>query len=96
MKVNIAFHNVDHSDALQKFIQEKSQHIHKLLWRGEDLDWVIEHDAVNFSPKLKLKLNDKMISISASARNAFSAVNEVIEKAKRVIRDDHKKLQASH
>ena len=96
MKVNIAFNNVDHSDALHSFIQQKSDQINKLLWKGEKFSWVIEQDSSDFKSKLNLKLKNKKIYINAKAKNAFIAVNDVIEKAKRIIREDHKKLNNIH
>jgi ribosome-associated translation inhibitor RaiA len=93
MKVNIAFDNVDNSDALQFFIQQKSVQVKKLLANGEVLRWVIEQESKNFKPILKLKLRNKNLYISSKARNAFSAVNDVVEKAKRLVSEDHKRLK---
>ncbi|MBT4792917.1 MAG: hypothetical protein HON90_15180 [Halobacteriovoraceae bacterium] len=93
MKVSVAFHNVDRSDALVSFIEKKSHQVKKLLWPGEELCWVVEHSAKQFEPKAKLILKNKVIDVSAKAGDVFSAVNLVIERAKRVIRDDHRKLK---
>tara|TARA_Y100000590_G_C14850663_1_gene687490 strand:- start:40 stop:324 length:285 start_codon:yes stop_codon:yes gene_type:complete len=94
--MNIAFNNLQHSDALSFFINQKSHHISKLLWKGERMDWVVEQDAKEFKPVLKLKLKGKNISISAKAKNAFSAVNEVVDKAKRLVLRNHKRLDKLH
>jgi ribosome-associated translation inhibitor RaiA len=91
MKVNIAFDNVDNSDALQFFIQQKSVQVKKLLANGEVLRWVIEQESKSFKPILKLKLRNK--NLSSKARNAFSAVSDVVEKAKRLVNEDHKRLK---
>ncbi|MFT6632535.1 MAG: ribosome-associated translation inhibitor RaiA [Bacteriovoracaceae bacterium] len=93
MKVNIAFDNVDNSDALQFFIQQKSVQVKKLLANGEVLRWVIEQESKSFKPILKLKLRNKNLYISSKARNAFSAVSDVVEKAKRLVNEDHKRLK---
>ena len=93
MKVNVAFHNVDHSDALVSFIQKKSLQVEKMLWNGEKLSWVIENNASNFSPKLMLKLKNKAIDVVAEDADAFQAVLKVVDKAKRLVKDDHKKLK---
>ncbi len=93
MKNVIAFHNVDHSKALEFFIEQKSAQVKKMLWRGENFSWVIESESDKFKPQLLLKLRNKKLKISAKKRNVFSAVNEVIEKAQRLVNKDHKKLQ---
>lgn len=93
MKVNIAFDNVDNSHALKFFIQQKSEQIKKLLWNGENIKWVIEQESKNFKPILKVKLRNKNLFISSKARNAFSAVNDVIDKAKRIVSEDHKRIK---
>ncbi len=96
MQSVVAFHNVDHSDALVDFIEKKSKNLSKFLWKSEHFSWVIEHDSKQFRPILKFKLNNKMVSISALNQNVFKAVNEVIEKAKRLVAKSHKKLNNSH
>jgi ribosome-associated translation inhibitor RaiA len=93
MKVNIVFNNVDNSNALQFFIQQKSDQVKKILFNGESLKWVIEQESQKFKPILKLKLRNKNLYISSKARNAFSAVSDVIEKAKRIVSEDHKRLK---
>lgn len=91
MKVNVAFHNVDHSDALEAFIQKKSQLLKRLLWNSEHFDWVVEKDSQGFKPVLHLKLAHKNIKVDSHAENAFKAVNAVIDKAKRLVKKDHRK-----
>lgn len=93
MAAQVMFHNVDRSDALVRFIDEKSRELKKLLWKDEDFHWVIEHDAKDLSSQLHLKLVNKNISVSAKARNAFSAAQNAFNKAKRLVVDDHKRLK---
>ena len=59
MQSHVAFHNVDHSRALEFFIQQRSSRLNKLLWRGEKISWVIEQDSKEFKPVLNLKLRNK-------------------------------------
>ena len=96
MKAQVAFHNVDHSAGLQHFIEQRSEILQKFLWNGEDFNWVIEHDAQNFQPKLKLSLNNKNILISSKAKNVYKAVNEVLAKAKSLIIRGHGKINHQH
>ncbi len=96
MNMAVSFNHVDHSDALQFFINQKSGNLKKFLWNGEHFDWVIENDAKFFKLKLNLKLRNKMIKVSAKDENAFSAVNKIIDKAKRLISEDHQRLRLLH
>lgn len=96
MKVQVAFHNVDNSQALQNFIVKKSNRLSRFLWKSEHLNWVIESQANQFEPKLILKLKNKQIEIKSRAKNIHKAINEVIEKAQRLIIKDHKRLKELH
>lgn len=89
--MKVSFHNVDHSDALQSFIEKKSRKLSKNSWVGERFSWVIEKDANEFKPVLRLSLKDRIIPVSARSHNAFKAVNEVFDKAKRLLKDAHQK-----
>ncbi len=95
MLVNVSFHNVDHSDALEHFINQKSQSLSQMLWKGEHLRWVVDKDANELSPHLVVKLKNKHIHVRSRAKNAFMAVNEVFEKARRLVRDNHQRLKGS-
>jgi hypothetical protein len=50
----------------------------------------------NFFPQLKLHVKGKSLSIKSKADNAFVAAANVVEKAKRVLRDRHAKSQLRH
>ncbi len=96
MKVNVSFNNVDKSNALKFFIQQKSENFKKLLWGGEHISWIIEQDSHQFKSIMRIKLKNKFINVSSKADNAFSSVNGVFDKAKRLIREDHRRLKLLH
>lgn len=91
MNAKVSFHNVDHSEALQKFILKKSEKLANLFWKGEDLSWVVEKDADSFRPVLNLKLRDKKVPVWAKSHNPFKAVNKVLRKAEKLVVKSHKK-----
>jgi ribosome-associated translation inhibitor RaiA len=91
--VQIAFHNVDHSRALSKYIQLKSEGLNKLLKSNENIECLIEHDSSRFNSKLNLRLLHRNISVSSKSNNAFKAVSEVFAKAKRLAIQHHQQLR---
>jgi ribosomal subunit interface protein len=92
MNVQIAFHNVDQSNALRKYIELKAERLNKFLKRNESIQCLIEHDSRYFSSRLNLRLIHKKISISSKASNVFKAVNEVFAKARRLAIQHHEQL----
>ncbi len=91
MNAHVSFHNVDHSDALQKFIEEKSIKLARKIRKSENFSWVVDRDAKAFRPILKLKLVDGIKPVSAKSHNAFKAVNIVFDKAMKLIQKSHQK-----
>lgn len=89
MNVKVSFHQVDHSDALESFVIKKSSKLSKFLNDSEQLSWVIDFKDKLFKPNLNMSLNGKVISVNSKAQDAFSAVNEVFSKAKRLLRKRH-------
>ena len=96
MNVAVAFKHVDHSDALEFYINQKSDSLKKLLWNGEHFDWVIEDDADEFKININMKLRNKKLSVSSKGENPFSVASKVIDKAKRLVREDHQRLRVLH
>lgn len=89
MMVNISFHNVDHSEALEHFIQEKSKGMQRFLNGSEHLNWVVNSDSNLFSPHLEMVLNGQNHMVKCEHENVFKAVAEVSSKAKRLLNDRH-------
>ncbi len=96
MNVAVSFKHVDHSDALEFYLNQKSESLKKLLWKGEHFDWLIEDDAKEFKINANLKLRNKKLNVSSKGENPFSVANRVIEKAKRLVREDHQRLRVLH
>lgn len=96
MNVNISFHNVDHSDALESFIREKSASLAKFLNGSDHLRWVVGSSGGQFEHHLDLVLSGKNEFVKSSADDAFKAVVNVIEKSKRLLRDRHGRRSKLH
>jgi ribosomal subunit interface protein len=92
MKVNISFHNVDHSESLEHFIQEKSEVLNRFLKNPEHLNWVVDSSNGKFEPHLDLALNGQNQMVKSSDENVFRAVSNVISKAKRLLNDRHGRM----
>jgi ribosome-associated translation inhibitor RaiA len=91
MNAKVSFHNVDHSEALQKFILEKSKKLSNLFWKGEGFSWVVEKDADSFRPLVNLKLRDKKVQVRAESHNPFKAVKLALRKAEKLVVKSHNK-----
>lgn len=89
MLANVSFHNVDHSESLEHFIQEKSRGLNRFLGDSERLSWVINSEAKVFSPHLELVLNGQSKMIKSEDENVFRAVANVSLKAHRLLSDRH-------
>jgi ribosomal subunit interface protein len=89
MNVKVSFHHVDHSDALEHFVREKSSKLAKFLGDSERLEWVVEFKDRVFNPHLKMSLKGRLISVNSKAENAFVAVNEVLAKAFHLLSKRH-------
>ena len=96
MNVNVSFHNVDHSDALERFIRSKSESLSKFLHGSDHLRWVVGSSGDKFEPHLDLVLSGKNELVKSAADNAFKAVVDVIEKSKRLLRDRHGRRSKLH
>lgn len=96
MNVNVSFHRVQHSDALEFFIQEKSKKLNKFIQGHERLNWVVDFQDKHFKPRLNISLNGKFVSVKSKADNAFVAVNEVMSKAMRLLSKHHGKKVRLH
>ena len=96
MNVKVSFHRVDHSDALEFFIQEKSNKLKKFIQDPKRLNWVIDFQDKLFKPRLNILLNGKFVSVKSKADNAFVAVNEVMSKAQRLLSKHHAKMVKLH
>lgn len=96
MNINISFHKVDHSDALERFIRSKSGILAKFLKGSDHLNWVIESSGHQFEPHLGIKLNGKNELVKSSESDVFRAVVDVVNKSKRLLSDRHGKKSKLH
>lgn len=89
MMVNISFHNVERSESLEHFIQEKSKLLSRFLNGSEHLNWVMNSDSKKFSPHLEIVLSGQNHMIKSEHENVFKAVANISAKAKRLLSDRH-------
>lgn len=96
MNVDVSFHHVDHSDALEFFVREKSKKLNKFIPGADRLNWVIDFQDNLFNSRLNISLKGRIVSVKSQADNAFVAVSEVMSKAKRLINKYHGKKVKLH
>jgi ribosome-associated translation inhibitor RaiA len=89
MNMKVSFHNVDHSLALEQFIALKSESLGRFLKNADHLRWVVSGSGKVFEPHLDIELKGESLLVKSQADDAFKAVVEVIDKAKRLLRDRH-------
>lgn len=97
MKIDISFHKVDHSDALENFIRSKSESLGPFLGEADHLKWVVGHSGKQFEPHLDMVLAGSEPKLVKSVESdPFKAVAEVIQKSKRLLRDRHGRRSKLH
>lgn len=96
MQPNVVFHNVDSSESLVSFINKRSKSLNKFLKQDSIPNWVIEQESKQFKPAIRVRVKNKILKISAQDRNVFKAVEKVLERAKRIIGDEHSKRSVHH
>lgn len=96
MRIDVSFHNVDHSDALERFIRAKSQSLGRFMKDSDHLRWVVGFSGKSFEPPLDMVLDGKPRIVKSAADNAFKAVADILEKSKRLLRDRHSKHVRLH
>jgi len=85
MMVDIKFHNVDHSDALEGFVIEKSTKMERFLRSGGKLQWVIDFKGKLFSPALNVLFHGKSWHLTAASASPYEAVQQVAKRAYRIL-----------
>ena len=87
MMIDVKFHNVDRSDALEDFVVEKSSKLDKLLKGQGKLVWSIDFHGKVFNPMLKVFFKGKMWYLHATASNPYEAVQQLIKRAFRILNE---------
>lgn len=93
MKVNVSFHNVDHSDSLETFIREKSGRLDRFLSDSAKLEWVVQFRDRFFDPILKLKYGGRIWNIHARGANPYLSIQSVLKKAFRILESQKSRVK---
>lgn len=89
--ITVSYRNVDNSQALSDFLQDKTLKLKRFLGQKIEANWVIDSDGKNFNPKLNIVTKGKVISLQSKASNAFVASGEILAKAKNLLSKNHVK-----
>lgn len=87
MKVQVAYHGVDHSQALDFFVKEKLDRAKKLFSRASDVDCVVARDGNNYSFSLYYKGHGLDEHVRAKGNSVHRSVSEGVHKLKNRLRD---------
>ncbi len=85
--IDVKFHNVDRSDALEEFVIEKSSKLEKLLKGKGKLIWNIDFHGKVFNPMLKVFYKGRMWYLHATASNPYDAVQQLTKRAFRILNE---------
>lgn len=83
--VNVKFHNVDRSEALEDFVIEKSSKLERFMKGSGKLNWDIDIKGKVFSPVLHMIFRGKMWHLHAAASNPYDAVQQLTKRAFRIL-----------
>lgn len=87
MMIDVKFHNVDRSDALEDFVIEKSGKLEKLLKGSGKLIWNIDLQGRVFNPVLQVLYRGKSWYLHANAANPYEAVQQLTRRAFRILNE---------
>ena len=85
--IDVKFHNVDRSDALEDFVIEKSSKLEKLLKGKGKLIWSIDLQGRIFNPVLQVLYRGKSWYLHANAVNPYEAVQQLTKRAFRILNE---------
>ena len=85
MMIDIKFHNVDRSDALEGFVMEKSSKMERFMRGGGKLQWVIDLQGKVFSPALNVLFHGKSWHLTAASVSPYEAVQQLARRAYRIL-----------
>lgn len=82
MKLKVAFHRVNPSQALNKFITQQSEKLKKFFRdQNVQLSWFINKERRAFVPAVNFHYRGKDYRFSSEHHNPYLAVHEVVQKA---------------
>lgn len=87
MMIDVKFHNVDRSDALEDFVIEKSSKLEKFLKGKGKLIWNIDFQGRLFNPALQVLFKGKTWHLHATAPNPYEAVQQLTKRAFRILNE---------
>jgi len=96
MKVQVAYHGVDHSDALDFFVKEKLERAKRFFNRSSDVDCVVARDGNNYSFSLHYKGHGLDEYVKAHGQSVYHSVSEGVLKLKRKLRGFKSKKVSHH
>ena len=87
MMIDVKFHNVDHSQALEDFVIEKSSKLEKFLKGSGKLVWNIDLQGKLFNPVLQVLFRGKVWQLHAVSANPYEAVQQLAKRAFRILNE---------
>jgi ribosome-associated translation inhibitor RaiA len=95
MKFSVAYHKVDHSDALNEFIEMKSKKLNRFLQAKSPINWVIQKKGKSYSSSARIHHFGKSFHVESNNINAYSSVSKSFDKLVNKIVNEKKKIARS-
>jgi len=83
MQVNVAYHQVDHSQALNEYVLEKISKLNKFIEdKNVPVNWVLSKSGGQFDASIHVHLYGKEHHVSAESNNIYKSVSKAVAKLK--------------
>jgi putative sigma-54 modulation protein len=95
MKFSVAYHQLDHSVALDSFIQGKVDKLDKIIESQAPVKWIIEKKGKLFNSSAKIHLFGKELYVHANSDNVYSSVSKAFDKLNEQIKNKKARIARS-
>ncbi len=83
MQVKVAYHQVDNSDALNQFVEDKISKLNKFIEnKNLPVNWVLSKNGSNFDASVHIHAFGKDHHVSAESKNVYESVSMAADKLK--------------
>lgn len=95
MKVSVAYHQVDNSEALNDFIGKKVNKLNRFVQNNVPIKWVLEKKGKSYSSSAKVNVFGNEHYVQAKSDNVYSSVSMAYEKLREKIQKNKAKISRS-
>lgn len=94
--MKVAYHNVDRSESLNSFVEEKMNNLAAFKDRVSNVKWVISKEGGIYKSAIRFKAYGKVINMEGRGANSYASVLKVLRKVKNSFSKKMKNEQRFH